>query len=237
MVTLQKKNMIKSLSKSNLDFLIQLSKNNNREWFTEHKQTYTNEHESIILFANDLLNLMNKHDVIETVSGKASLHRIYKDIRFSKDKTPYKTNWSGSFKRATKARRGGYYFHISPGNSFVAGGFFSPNTDDLKRIREDIDHNYEEWGKILSNPIIKETFGELIGEQLSSNPKGYDKNHPAISLLRYKQFILKHHFTDEEVLSPDFCVKMNETFQKLRLFFDHMSEVLTTDANGISLID
>ncbi|MGZ4157514.1 MAG: DUF2461 family protein, partial [Bacteroidia bacterium] len=96
---------------SNLDFLKQVKKNNNRDWFNSHKEKYLSEHEDIIAFADALLYEMNKHDVIETPSGKKSLHRIYRDTRFSKEKTPYKTNWSGSFKRATKRRRGGYYFH------------------------------------------------------------------------------------------------------------------------------
>src|ERR1700746_1869465 len=111
---------------SALDFLKQVKKNNNRDWFNDHKEKYLTEHEGIIKFADALLFEMNKHDVIETASGKKSFHRIYKNTRFSKAKTPYKTNWSGSFKRATKKRRGGYYFHIEAGNSFVAGGFWGP---------------------------------------------------------------------------------------------------------------
>ena len=224
------------IRKESVDFLKTLSKNNNRDWFNEHKDTYTKVHDNIVDFADALLAELNKHDNIETPSGKKSLYRIYKDVRFSKDKTPYNSHWSGGFKRATKQLRGGYYFRIQAGNSFLAGGFWGPNPNDLQRIREDIDLNYEDWQKLLADKTLTKTFGKLIGEQLSSAPRGYAKDHPAIDLLRHKQFILKHPFTDKEVLGPDFLNKVNDGFKKLRPFFNYMSEVLTTDANGVSII-
>ncbi|MGZ4118868.1 MAG: DUF2461 domain-containing protein, partial [Bacteroidia bacterium] len=144
---------------SNLDFLKQVKKNNNRDWFNSHKEKYLSEHEDIIAFADALLYEMNKHDVIETPSGKKSLHRIYRDTRFSKEKTPYKTNWSGSFKRATKRRRGGYYFHIEPGNSFIAGGFWGPAPEDLKRIRDEFAYDAAPLKKILKSKSFINTFG------------------------------------------------------------------------------
>src|SRR5687767_14715548 len=109
-----------SLQQSNFDFLKLIKKNNNRDWFNKNKDRYLKELQNIELFADALLAEMTKHDVIETVNGKKSLHRIYRDVRFSKDKTPYNTHWGGGFKRATKARRGSYYFHLEPGNTFVA---------------------------------------------------------------------------------------------------------------------
>ncbi len=224
------------IRKESVDFLKTLSKNNNRDWFNEHKDTYTKAHDNIVDFADALLAELNKHDNIETPSGKKSLYRIYKDVRFSKDKTPYNSHWSGGFKRATKQLRGGYYFRIQAGNSFLAGGFWGPNPNDLQRIREDIDLNYEDWQKFLADKTLTKTFGKLIGEQLSSAPRGYAKDHPAIDLLRHKQFILKHPFTDKEVLSPDFLNKVNDGFKKLRPFFNYMSEVLTTDVNGVSIV-
>ncbi len=224
------------IRKESVDFLKTLSKNNNRDWFNEHKDTYTKAHDNIVAFADALLTELNKHDNIETPSGKKSLYRIYKDVRFSKDKTPYNSHWSGGFKRATKQLRGGYYFRIQSGNSFLAGGFWGPNPNDLQRIREDIDLNYEDWQKLLADKTLTKTFGKLIGEQLSSAPRGYAKDHPAIDLIRHKQFILKHPFTDKEVLSPDFMNKVNDGFKKLRPFFNYMSEVLTTDANGVSIV-
>ncbi|MBA3705086.1 MAG: DUF2461 domain-containing protein [Bacteroidetes bacterium] len=221
---------------SNLEFLKLVKKNNNRDWFNAHKERYLKEHENIIAFADGLLMEMNKHDVIETPSGKKSLHRIYRDTRFSKEKTPYKTNWSGSFSRATKKRRGGYYFHIEPGNSFAAGGFWAPDPKDLKRIRDEFAYDAKPLRKILKSKSFVNTFGSLKGEQVKTTPKGFSSDDPAIDLLRYKQFLVVKKFTDKEVLSDAFSKKVNETFRAMRPFFDYMSDVLTTDTNGISII-
>lgn len=221
-----------TLDKSVFDFLKKLKKNNDRDWFNAHKEDYLKQHVIMIQFADNLLAEMQKHDHIETVSGKKSLHRIYRDIRFSSDKTPYNTNFSGGFKRATAALRGGYYFHIEPGNSFVGGGFWGPNPEDLKRIREDIADNGDELKQILNSKKFKSNFGQLWGETLKTAPKGFDKDHPHIDLIRMKQFLISKSFTDEEVLSKNFHLKMNAAFKEMRPFFDYMSLALTTDANG-----
>jgi uncharacterized protein (TIGR02453 family) len=217
---------------SAIKFLQDLSVNNNREWFTENKKTYQDEHEKMISFADDVLGKVRLQDEIETASGKKSLHRIYRDVRFSKDKTPYKTNWSGSFKRATNKLRGGYYFHIEEGNSFVGGGFWGPNSDDLKLLRQQISYDEQALRKILNSKTFKDNFGQLLGSQLKTAPKGFPKNHSAIDLLRYKQFILKHDFTDEEVLAEDFAEKISDVFHNMRPLFDLFSNFLTTDLNG-----
>ncbi len=225
-----------SIDKTSLDFLKTLSKNNDRDWFNAHKDKYLQARENMIKFADALLIEMSMHDKIETTSGKKSLFRIYRDIRFSNDKTPYSCRWSGGFQRATKKLRGGYYFHIEPGKSFLAGGFWGPEPADLKRIRQDISLNHKEWKKMLANKSLKAAFNGMEGEQISSAPKGYSKDDPAIELLRYKQFIFRHSLTDKEVLSPDFVKQVSDTFKKMRPFLDYMSDVLTTDANGVSII-
>jgi uncharacterized protein (TIGR02453 family) len=226
---------ITTINKDSLNFLTDLSQNNNREWFNTNKDRYLGAQGNIIAFADGLLTEMNKHDNIETVSGKKSLFRIYKDVRFSNDKTPYNSHWSGSFKRATKKLRGGYYFRIQPGNSLLAGGFFGPDANDIKRIRQDIDNNYTSWQQLLADKSLANAFGGLRGEQVLSAPRGYAKDHPAIDLLRYKQFLLRHSFTDEEVVNADFLHNANDLYRKMRPFFDYMSEVLTTDVNGLEL--
>jgi uncharacterized protein (TIGR02453 family) len=225
-----------AIHKSSFNFLKSLMKNNNREWFAEHKEEYLEAYGNMIAFADALLAEMNKHDKIETPSGKKSLFRIYRDVRFGTDKSPYHTFWSGHFKRATKQRRGGYYYHIEPGNTYVMGGFWGPEPTDMKRIRQDIAADYKGWQKMLNNKTLVKTFGMLQGETVISAPRGYSKDDPAISLLRHKQFLMKHHFTDQDVLSPDFLRKMNDAFKNLRPFFDFMSDVLTTDANGVALL-
>jgi len=222
------------ITKSNLDFLKLLKKNNNRDWFNHNKEHYLTELQNIELFANDLLTELNKHDVIETVNGKKSLHRIYRDVRFSKDKTPYSTHWGGGFKRASKLRRGSYYFHLEPGNTFIAGGFWGPEPSDLKRIRDEFAYDAKSFRTILKNKKFIETFGTLKGEQIKTTPKGFDANDDAIDLLRYKQFLLIKKFTDKEVLSTDFVKQVSASFKIMRPFLDYMSDVLTTDINGIS---
>lgn len=221
-----------AIEKDSLNFLKALAKNNNREWFAKHKARYTNAHSNIVAFADALIAGLNKHDKIETASGKDAVFRIYKDVRFSKDKTPYNKHWSGSFKRATRQLRGGYYFRIEPGNSFLAGGFWGPEPKDMKRIRENIDANHEDWQNLFKSKALVNTFGGVIGEQLTGAPRGYDKTHPAIELLRYKQFLVKYPFTDAQVLEPGFLAHVNGVYKKMRPFFDFMSEVLTTNANG-----
>ncbi|KIO50619.1 DUF2461 domain-containing protein [Flavobacterium hibernum] len=222
--------------KSSLDFLTQLKENNNKPWFETNKPKYLIELNHIENFAGALLHELSKTDVLETASGKKSVYRIYRDIRFSKDKTPFKTFWGGSYTRATKERRGGYYFHIEAGNSFFAGGFWGPNAADLKRIRTEFAHDTEPMQKILSSKSFVSNFGTLQGEQLKTAPKGFDVNHEAIDLLRYKQFLVIKRFTDDEVLSPNFLEQALETFKNMRPFFDYMSEVLTTDINGASVL-
>jgi uncharacterized protein (TIGR02453 family) len=224
------------IEQQSLDFLKRLARNNDRDWFNRNKDKYLAARENIIAFADALLIEMNKHDRIETLSGKESLYRIYKDVRFSKDKTPYNTHWSASFKRATKRLRGGYYFKIKPGGSGLVGGFWGPEPQDLKRIRQDIDHNYADWRKLLKGKKLVSAFGGLTGEQVSSAPRGYTRDHPAIDLLRYKQFLLRRTFTDQEVCSPRFLLQVNDLFKQMRPFLNYMSEVLTTDANGEPLI-
>jgi len=218
---------------SNLAFLNKLKSHNDRDWFNSNKEEFQHEQGMVVAFAEALLQELNIHDVIETPSGAKSVYRIYRDTRFSKDKTPYKTYWSGSFRRATKYRRGGYYFHIEAGNSFIGGGFWGPNANDLKLIREDISFDSAPLRKILNSASFISTFEKLKGEQLKTTPKGFDANSEAIDLLRFKQFLLIRKFSDEEVLSADFLKEVGQTFRNMRPFFDYMSEVLTTDINGV----
>lgn len=220
---------------SSFDFLNQVKENNNREWFGLRKEEFQKEQGLIEDFAEGLLEELNIDDVIETLSGKKSVYRIYRDTRFSKDKTPYKTYWSGSFRRATKYRRGGYYFHIEQGNSFIAGGFWGPSAQDLKQIREHIAFDATPLKEILTSDSFVATFKSLKGEQLKTTPKGFSSDHENIDLLRYKQFLLVRHFTDAEVLSENFFEEATKTFKNMRPFFDYMSEVLTTDINGIEV--
>lgn len=230
-------NTVMKISQQNYEFLKKIKQNNNRDWFNDNKNSYLEAHENTIAFADELLKKMNQHDNIETPTGKKSLFRIYRDVRFSKDKSPYKSHWAGGFRRATEALRGGYYFHIEPGNTMVGGGFWAPNKEDLQRIREDIAMDAKPLRKILADKTFVNTFGELHGEQLKTCPKGFDKENPGVDLLRYKQFIVSKKFTDKEALSADFADMVNDTFKKMRPFFDYMSVSVTTDANGVPIYE
>lgn len=230
--------MIGTITTENLNFLKELGANNNRDWFTDNKPRYIQQHESTIAFADEVLTLLKKHDNIENASGKKSLMRIYRDVRFSKDKSPYKTNWAGYFKRSTAELRGGYYFHIEPNSCFVGGGFWKPDSKDMKLIRDAILTDETAFRKIINAKKFKEHFGKLglQGESLKNVPRGYDKESSVGDLLKLKQFLIRKDFTRAEMLSPDFAKKVNETFKALRPFFDWMSYSLTHDGNGEPII-
>lgn len=222
--------------KNTLIFLTALDKNNNRKWFQANKQMYEQSHEEMLKFTDKLINEMNAHDLIETNSAKRSLFRIYRDVRFGNDKTPYKTNWGGGLKRATAELRGGYYYQVGPKGSFVMGGFFGPNPQDLLHIRNHLAQDAEPLRQIIDSKRFMSFFGELRGSQLKTAPRGFDKQHPDVDLLRYKQFMLKHDFSEGEVLSKEFPRIVAHAFREMRPFFDNMSELLTTDLNGESLL-
>ena len=225
-----------TIEKSTFGFLKKLSANNNREWFTAHKGEYERAKENAEQFVDALIRKMNVHDRLETPSGRKSLYRIYNDVRFAKDKSPYSPRFAGYLKRSKPFLRGGYYFWIRPGGTHIACGFSYPNPNDLKRIRQDIERNYPDWNKLLKSKSIQSNFGKMKGEQVKTAPRGFQPDHPAIALLRYKQFWFEHSFTDKEVLAPDFLLNINKTFKGIRPFFDYMSEVLTTDLNGESVV-
>lgn len=222
-----------SISKSTLDFLKGLKQNNSREWFSANKSTFEAEQKKVKAFYQAVLERLKASDLIENVK----IFRIYRDVRFSKDKLPFKSHFGGQITRATNKLRGGYYLHISPGDSFLAGGFWEPNKEDLVRIRKEFETDATEIRAIVNTPDFKKHFSKLQGEAVKSAPRGFDKNHPNIDLIRLKQFIVTRTFTDEEVLAPNFLNEVIDSFVAMRPYLDYMSDVLTTDLNGISLVD
>jgi uncharacterized protein (TIGR02453 family) len=221
-----------SIQPPTLKFLKDLSKNNNRDWFNAHKEKYLAAQENIANWIDQLILEMNIHDVLENESGKKSLYRIYNDVRFSKDKSPYNPRFAFSLSRATELRRGSYYMNIKPDNSFVAIGFFGPNPADLKLIREQIEASPERIQKTLKSKSIQTNFGELRGDKVATVPRGFEINNKSIELIRLKQFVLRHDFTHEEILSKDFIKQVNLLFKSAKPYLDYMSELLTTNLNG-----
>ncbi|WP_412560928.1 DUF2461 domain-containing protein [Winogradskyella sp. MIT101101] len=225
--------MSTTIPKETLIFFKKLATNNDRDWFNEHKPEFKAIETKVKAAYNYLGELMNSHDQIE----KIKIFRIYRDVRFSKNKLPYKTHFGGSFARKKPELRGGYYLHIQPNDeSFIATGFWEPNKEDLLRIRKEFEMDDSEMRTILSDKAFKETWGGFVGDELKTAPKGFDKEHPAIDLIRRKQFIFTKKYKDKDVIAEGFLEEVNDDFKKIRPYFDYMSDVLTTNLNGESLL-
>lgn len=220
------------LTNSTFEYLDLLKKNNNRDWFTDNKKRFEVENKNAKNFFTEVLADLEKIDSIE----RMQVFRIYRDVRFSKDKTPYKTHFSVGFTRTKPLLRGGMYLHIEDGGSFVGGGFWEPNNEDLQRIRKELELDASELRAIINDDTFKQFFKNgLEGEELKTAPKGFDKTHPDIDLIRKKQFLIGRNFSNKEVLASNFKDEVVKTFAAMRPFFDYMSDVLTTDLNGESL--
>lgn len=219
------------LQKSTFEFLAELKENNNREWFAENKKAFQAEEKLAKAFFAAVYADLEKIDSLD----KMQVFRIYRDVRFSKDKSPYKNHFSVGFNRAKPLLRGGMYLHIENDASFVGGGFWEPNAADLFRMRKEIEMDASELRAIIAEETFQKYFKTLQGEELKTAPKGFDKAHPDIDLIRKKQFLLTRSFTNKEVLSPNFQAEVIATFKAMRPFFDYMSDVLSTDLNGESI--
>ena len=225
------------LQPGTLDFLKELKQNNNREWFAANKDRYLAAYDNVIAFTEKLRDEMSKVDQLAPETAKKSLWRIYRDVRFSKDKTPYKTAFSGRMKRASVSRRGGYYFRIQPdGGTAIVGGFWKPSGSDLTRVRSELGFDATPMRDILSDKAFQRNFGALEGDEVKTAPKGFTRDHPDIDLLRKKQFLLVRNFSDDNVLSPHFVRSAVSTYKAMRPFFDYMSVILTTDENGMPIV-
>lgn len=225
--------MNETIPRETFNFFKRLEKNNNREWFNQNKLEFKEIEAEVKQVYQQLLDMLNKHDEID----KLKIFRIYRDVRFSKNKQPYKTHFGGSYHRTKPKLRGAYYLHVQPNNeSFIATGFWEPNKEDLLRIRKEFEHDDTEIRKIINNKKFKSVWGSFVGDEVKSAPRGFNKNDQAIDLIKKKQFIFVKKFTDNEVLSQNFLTEVDNAFQEIRPFFNYMSEVLTTDLNGVSTI-
>ena len=212
-------------------YLKKLEKNNNREWFTEHKNEFDVAKSEADLIFNAIYQELSKKMELEPLK----IFRVYRDVRFSNDKTPYKTHFSAQTGSKKPHKRGGFYFHVQPNRCFIGVGFWGPERDDLLRIRKEIEAS-DELQKIIQSKAIQKEFGEMQGEEVKSAPKGFSKEHERIELLRKKQYLFIKNFTEEEVLAKDFPQKVTKSILVLQPFLDYMTDVLTTDENGETLI-
>ena len=221
------------IEQSTLQFLSDLRQHNDRSWFEAHRNEYQAAKENVEAFAEAVKVGLNETDVVI----EHRVYRIYRDVRFSKDKTPYKDHLDGYYYRAGAERRGGYVFRIGThGASQVGGGFFGPDKDDLRRIRQELAADRQSMDAITRQPDFVACFGALQGEEVKTAPRGFSHDHPHIDWIRKKQFYALRSFSDEEVVRPDFVEQAVATFRTLRPFFDYMSAVLTTNANGESVV-
>ncbi len=221
------------ITKETFLFLKELEKNNNREWFADNKPKFKAIESDIKAFYTAAMDNLKLHDEIE----KMKIFRIYRDVRFSKDKRPYKSHFGGSFARTGAKLRGGYYMHLKPGDSFIATGFWEPNKEDLLRIRKELELDADEFRKVVGNKKLQGIWGDIVGDEVKTAPKGFDKAHLNIDLIKKKQYIFVRKFSDKQVLSRDFAKLVDDSFQSIRPYFNLMSDILTTNLNGESLLN
>ena len=209
-----------TISKNSLQFLKELKSNNNRDWFMANKPRYEDARKEFEVFIDALIEQISIFDPsIGHHTGKDCIFRIYRDVRFSKDKSPYKTHMGAHITSAAKKSeihsRAGYYVHIGPGESMLAGGAYLPQGPWIKAIRQEISYHADELRGIINGKKFKEYFGEIEGEKLKKAPKGFEPDHPEIELLKYKSFLASSKVSDAKVTSKDFLAHSADVFKAL----------------------
>jgi len=218
------------LQPATLDFLRELKENNHKEWFEKNRSRYEAAKTDYLAFVAATLKQLQKADPsLEGLEPKQCVFRINRDVRFSKNKAPYKSNMGASFsKGGKKINAAGYYFHCEPGQAFIAGGLWMPEAADLKKIRQEIDYSHDEFDAIVHNKKFVAQFGRLErNDVLSRPPKGYDETNPAIQHLKLKSFIASAPITDEELTGKDLVKKVVaacETMKPLIYFLNRGME-------------
>jgi uncharacterized protein (TIGR02453 family) len=220
------------LNPKTLQFLSKLKKNNSREWFNQHRDDYDAAKENFIELVNQILAQAGQFDQnIAVLSYKDCIFRINRDVRFSKNKDPYKNNMAAYFvKGGKKSWLAGYYFHCEPGGkSFIGGGLYGGEPDQIKKVRQEIDYNWEDFKAILNNKKFKKTFGDLSrqeGMSLVREPKGYDKDNPAIDYIKLKNFIVSVPVTDEELTEKQLVKKIINCFATMQPLLQFLNRAM-----------
>lgn len=212
-----------------LHFLRALRKNNNREWFEKNKSRYLEARQAFETFLEALLAELVVFDAaLSGLDPRKLPFRIYRDVRFSKDKRPYKINMGAAISPRTRMEQEpGYYIHLEPGSSFIAGGLYMPDSANLAKVRQEIDYNTDAFLKILQDPYFTRYFSGLDDfDKLKTAPKGYSKDHPYIDLLRYRSFVVSCAFTDEEVCKKNFVKVAAGVCRAIKPLNDFLKEAL-----------
>ena len=211
-----------------LDFLTELSANNNREWYNTNKKRYEESREKVLFLTDVLINEIRKFDQeIPALDPKDCVFRIFRDVRFSNDKRPYKTNF-GAFiaKGGRKSMNAGYYFHIDPEGSFAGGGVYMPPAEPLKAIREYLAENGEEYLDIVQNKNFRKIYPEMMDDRLKTAPKGFPKDHEFIELLKYKSFVYSVQFSRDQVSADNYIEHLVQSFKTLHPVNKFLNEAL-----------
>jgi uncharacterized protein (TIGR02453 family) len=215
------------LASTTLKFLKDLEKNNNKPWFELNRKSYETAKTNLQDMVAELIPAIAKFDEpIGNLAVKDCTFRINRDVRFSKNKSPYKTNMAAYFSRGgKKASVAGYYFHCEPGKSYAAGGFYSPMPPELAKIRQEIDYSFDDWKKIIQDKIFKKYFpGGIDGiELLVRPPKGYDENNPAIEYLKMKHFIVTKPLPDSALQSKTLVKELTKIFETMKPMIDFLN--------------
>jgi len=222
------------LEPQTIRFLKALKKNNNKTWFDAHRKDYEAARIDFQNFIQLVIDQLQKSDTTITgTSARDCLFRINRDIRFSNDKTPYKANFGASIKQGgKKSLFAGYYFHLEPGQSFAGGGLWMPDASQLKKVRQEIDYNREEFEGILKSPVFSKTFGGLYQgkeQKLSTMPKGYEKENPAAEYLKLKSFIAETALPDEALTKATLHKKTVEAFKALQPFLQFINRAISEE--------
>lgn len=211
-------------------FLRDLKKNNNKEWFDKNKERYLIAKENVATVTDSFLKELSKFDKrFAQLTSKDCLFRIYRDVRFAKDKRPYKQNLGASLNvGGKKVQNAGFYLHIEPGETFLAGGIWMPPGDLLKKIRQEIDYNSKQFNKILATSDFKKFLGEPdLSYKLKTTPKGYDKTHPDIELLKLTSFIVWHKYSDKEAGQKTFVSNLAKGAKIMKPFIDFLNTAIS----------
>jgi len=201
-------------------FLSELGKNNNKDWFDANKQLYLDAKEIMERFVNQAIQVISEFDPsIGDQQAKKCVFRIYRDVRFSKNKMPYKTNM-GAFivPGGKKSGKAGYYIHIEPGSSFLGGGIYRPESPILKLVRDEVMYGIDEFKQIIEAPDFKDVFGNIHGEKLKRPPKGFPADFKEIELLKFKSYALIHPVTDEQIMKDGFIEELGKVFMQMTPF-------------------
>lgn len=222
------------LEPQTLKFLSQLKKNNNKPWFDVHRAQYEAAKIDFSNFIQLVIDALQKTDTTITgLTAKECQFRINRDIRFSKDKRPYKENFGAFICRGgKKSIYAGYYFHLAPGNSFMGGGLWQPLPENLKKVRQEIDYNWEEFQSILKNKNFKKIYGDLFKTDdvsLKRMPKGYEEDHPAIDYLKLQSLIAETKIADEDLTKSTLHKKTVTAFETLQPLLNFINRSLDSE--------